>query len=84
MPPSQITDPAKCPGSPVHRADERIRGGFLREDGPQYDFPQKKWKTSMMMYLVGWMMGNKKLKAKMGDKMNEGMIASYKKILEEV
>jgi hypothetical protein len=38
----------------------------------------------MMMYLVGWMMGNKKLKAKMGDKMNEGMIASYKKILEEV
>ena len=28
--------------------------------------------------------GNKKLKAKMCDKMNEGMIASYKKILEEV
>ena len=36
----------------------------------------------MMMYLVGWMMGSRKLKAKMGDRMSEGMIAPYKKILE--
>jgi len=60
------------------RADHK----FFKSHG-QYDFPQKKWKTSMMMYLVGWLMGNKKLKAKMGGKMNEGMIAPYKKILEE-
>jgi NADPH-dependent FMN reductase. len=59
------------------RADHK----FFKSHG-QYDFPQKKWKTSMMMYLVGWMMGNKKLKAKMGDKMNEGMIADYKKVVE--
>ena len=60
------------------RADHK----FFKSHG-QYDFPQKKWKTSLMMYLVGWMMGSKKLKAKMGDKMNEGMIAPYKKILED-
>jgi hypothetical protein len=60
------------------RADHR----FFKSHG-QYDFPQKKWKTSMMMYLVGWMMGSRKLRAKMGDKMSEGMIAPYKKILEQ-
>ena len=58
-------------------------GHKLYNSHGRYDFPQKKWKTSMMMYLVGWMMGSKKLKAKMGDKMNEGMIAPYKKILED-
>ena len=60
------------------RADHK----FFKSHG-QYDFPQKKWKTSLMMYLVGWMMGHRKLKAKMGDKMNEGMIGPYRKVVEE-
>lgn len=59
------------------RADHK----FFKSHG-QYDFPQKKWKTSMMMYLVGWMMDSRKLKAKMGNRMSEGMIAPYKKILK--
>ncbi len=59
------------------RADHK----FFKSHG-QYDFPQKKWKTSMMMYLVGWMMGNRKMKSKMGSKMNEGMIAPYKKVID--
>ncbi|MCR5017344.1 MAG: NAD(P)H-dependent oxidoreductase [Bacteroidales bacterium] len=60
------------------RADHK----FFKSHG-QYDFPQKKWRTSMSMYLVGGLMRNKKLKAKMGNKMNEGMIAPYKKMIEK-
>jgi len=60
------------------RADHK----FFKSHG-QYDFPQKKWRTSMSMYLVGGLMRNKKLKAKMGNKMNEGMIAPYKKMLDK-
>ena len=60
------------------RADHK----FFKSHG-QYDFPQKKWKQSMMMYLVGGMMRSKKMKAKMGSKFTEGMIAPYKKALEE-
>ena len=48
-----------------------------------YDFPQKKKGTILAMYLVGALMGNKKLKAKAGNKMNEGMIAPYVKALEK-
>ncbi|MBR5042396.1 MAG: NAD(P)H-dependent oxidoreductase [Bacteroidales bacterium] len=59
------------------RADHK----FFKSHG-QYDFPQKKWKTSWMMYLVGWMMNNPRLKRKAGSKMTEGMIGPYKKILE--
>ena len=60
------------------RADHR----FFKSHG-QYDFPQKQWKTSWKIYLVGALMNNKKLKAKAGAKMNEGMIGPYKKVLDE-
>lgn len=56
---------------------------FYKEHG-QYDFPQKKRGRMMAMYLVGGLMGNEKLKTKMGSKMNEGMIMPYKKVLEKV
>ena len=59
------------------RADHQ----FFKSHG-QYDFPQKQWKKSWMMYLVGWMMNNPTMKRKAGSKMSEGMIAPYKKILE--
>ena len=59
------------------RADHK----FFKSHG-QYDFPQKQWKKSWLMYLVGWMMNNPTLKRKAGSKMSEGMIAPYKKILE--
>ena len=60
------------------RADHK----FFKSHG-QYDFPQKKWKTSCMMYLVGWMMRNPTMKRKAGSKMSEGMVAPYKKILQD-
>ena len=60
------------------RADHK----FFKSHG-QYDFPQKQWKTSWKMYFVGWLMNNKKLKAKVGGKMSEGMIGPYRKVLEE-
>ena len=59
------------------RADHK----FFKSHG-QYDFPQKKWRTSWMMYLVGAMMNNPRLKRKMGGKMSEGMIGPYKRILD--
>lgn len=55
---------------------------FYKEHG-QYDFPQKKIGRMLAMYLVGGLMGNEKLKAKMGNKMNEGMLAPYKKIINK-
>ncbi len=54
---------------------------FYKKHG-QYDFPQKKRGTMWKMYLVGALLANPKLKAKVGNKMNEGMIAPYKKVLE--
>lgn len=50
----------------------------------QYDFPQKKKGTMLKMYLVGALLSNPKLKGKIGNQMNEGMIAPYKKVLEAV
>ncbi|MBQ2777082.1 MAG: NAD(P)H-dependent oxidoreductase [Peptococcaceae bacterium] len=56
---------------------------FYKSHG-QYDFPQKKKSMVIKMYLVGALLSNPKLKGKMGNKMNEGMIAPYKKILKQV
>ena len=38
----------------------------------------------MPMYLVGGLMSSKKLKAKAGSKMTEGMLAPYKKVLDNI
>ena len=56
---------------------------FYKAHG-QYDFPQKKWPRMLAMYAVGAMIGNPKIKAKMGNKMNEGMLMPYKKLLESL
>ena len=64
--------------------------GFMRADHKffkshgQYDFPQKQWPQSMAMYLVGAMIANPKLMRKMGNKMNEGMLMPYKKVLDDM
>ncbi len=60
------------------RADHK----FYKEHN-QYDFPQKHKVMSMAMYLVGAMLSNDKVKSKMGNKMNEGMLMPYKKILDD-
>lgn len=50
----------------------------------QYDFPQKQRGKMMAMYLVGALMSNKKLKAKMGSAMTDGMLMPYNKVLDRV
>lgn len=60
------------------RADHK----FYKEHN-QYDFPQKHKVMSLAMYLVGAMLSNDKVKSKMGNKMNEGMLMPYKKILDD-
>lgn len=55
---------------------------FYKEHN-QYDFPQKHKAISMAMYLVGAMLGNDKVRSKMGNKMNEGMLMPYTKILND-
>ena len=63
--------------------------GFMKADHKfykahgQYDFPQKQWPTMLKMYLVGALISSEKVKSKMGNAMNEGMLAPYKKILEQ-
>ena len=54
---------------------------FYKQHG-QYDFPQKKKGTLMKMYLVGALLSSPKIKSKMGNKMNDGMLAPYKKVLK--
>lgn len=55
---------------------------FYKQHG-QYDFPQKKKGTLLKMYLVGLLLASPKIKSKMGNKMNEGMIAPYRKAIEK-
>ena len=54
---------------------------FFKAHG-QYDFPQKKRGRMIMMHAVGAMLGNEKIKSKMGNKMNEGMLMPYQKVLD--
>ena len=46
-----------------------------------YDFPQKQRGKMLMMCVLGAMVRNPKISARMGNKMNEGMVAPYKKVV---
>ena len=61
------------------RADHK----FYKSHG-QYDFPQKKRGMMLKMYLVGALLANEKIKAKMGNKMNEGMLMPYEKLFQKM
>ena len=61
------------------RADHK----FYKKQGI-YDFPQKKKAQSMKMYLVGALLSNEKILAKMGNRMNDGMVAPYKKMFAKM
>ncbi len=56
---------------------------FFKSHG-QYDFPQKKKGMTMLMYLVGGLNASEKVRAKMGNKMNEGMVMPYKKLIDDM
>ena len=62
------------------RADHK----FYKKVGFYKDFPQKHKGTILKMYLVGLLLSNDKIKAKMGNKMNEGMLMPYNKMFEEM
>ena len=61
------------------RADHK----FYKAHG-QYDFPQKKRGMMLKMYLVGFLLANEKIKAKMRNKMNEGMLMPYEKLFRKM
>lgn len=60
------------------KADHR----FFKAHG-QYDFPQKQPATILKMYLVGALLSSPAIQKKMGNKMTEGMLAPYRKVLEK-
>ena len=55
---------------------------FYKQHGI-YDFPQKKVGTILKIKLVGALATNPKIQAKLGNKMNVGMIAPYQKVIEK-
>jgi len=63
--------------------------GLMREDHRFYkkhgfyDFPQKHKAKIAAMYLVGGMMRNKVLSKKAGNKMTQGMLMPYQKVLKK-
>ncbi len=61
------------------RADHK----FYKSHG-LYDFPQKKRGTVLKMKIVGSLIANPKIKAKMGNMMNEGMLMPYEKLFKEM
>ena len=61
------------------RADHK----FYKAHG-EYDFPQKKFGMMLKMYLVGALLSNPKIVAKMGNAMNDGMLMPYKKLFEKM
>ena len=56
---------------------------FYKKHGV-YDFPQKQRGKMILMCFLGAMVRNPKIKAKMGNKFNEGMVAPYKKVLKKL
>ncbi|MBQ9686747.1 MAG: NAD(P)H-dependent oxidoreductase [Oscillospiraceae bacterium] len=56
---------------------------FYRKHG-LYDFPQRRWPRMLGMGLLGAVMRSKRLRRLVGGRMNEGMLAPYKKVLDEM
>ena len=61
--------------TPVHQAVEPLSISTDKKDGDV---------VIVAMYLVGALLANKSLKAKIGNNMNEGMVAPYRKVLNDL
>ena len=63
--------------------------GLMREDHRYYrqhglyDFPQRRWPRMLGMSILGALMRSRRIRRLIGDRMNEGMLAPYKKLLEK-
>ena len=55
---------------------------FYKKQGI-YDFPHKNKGKTMLMYAVGAMLSSEKVIAKMGNRMNEGMLMPYQQLLKK-
>ena len=62
------------------RADHK----FYKKGGYYNDFPQKHKGTIIKMYLVGFLLSSDKIRSKMGNAMNEGMLMPYNKLFEKL
>ena len=89
---TQLTQPSNfygVGGMKIFRDLIYLMQGFMKADHKfykahgQYDFPQKKKGMMLKMYLVGALISSPKIKAKMGNAMNEGMLMPYKKMFEK-
>ena len=64
--------------------------GMMREDHRWYkahglyDFPQRRWPRMLGLSLLGALLRRRRVRRLIGDKMNEGMLAPYKKILDKL
>jgi len=64
--------------------------GLMREDHLYYkahglyDFPQRRWPRMLGMSVLGALLRSRRLRRLIGDRMNEGMLAPYKKILDKL
>lgn len=56
---------------------------FYKEHGI-YDFPQKQKGTILKMKLVGALLSNPGIRSRMGNKMTEGMLMPYRKVLDSM
>ena len=63
--------------------------GMMREDHLYYksrglyDFPQRRWPRMLGMQILGALLRSPRVRRLIGDRMNEGMLAPYKKILNQ-
>ena len=57
---------------------------FYKAGGYYNDFPQRDKGTIIKMYLVGFLLSNEKIRKKMGNKMNEGMMMPYKQMFDKM
>ena len=48
-----------------------------------YDFPQRRWPRMLGMRVLGALLRSQRVRRLIGDRMNEGMLAPYKKILDK-
>ena len=76
-------------GTKIFRDLIYLMQGMMKEDHRFYKahglydtFPQKQKGTIFKMKLVGLLMNNPKLMAKAGDKVNEGMVGPYRKVVD--
>lgn len=66
-----------------------VMRGFMKADHKfykqhkLYDFPQKQVPTILGMYGLGLLISAPKVQSKLGNRMNEGMLAPYKKVLQK-